>query len=146
MTWQLLSKKPIFKKTAQEIIEYVIRDMTSEKGGFYSAEDADSEGKEGRFYTWDYDELKHILTLEELDIVAKFYNIKKEGNFTSEAGTTEKENIFYQNISTEDFSKLHHIRQKELSDTLEKIRKKLFQIRKKRIHPEKDDKILIENG
>jgi len=140
-------KKSIFKKTAQEIIEYVIRDMTSEEGGFYSAEDADSEGKEGKFYTWEYDELKQILTSEELDLIAKFYNIKKEGNFTPEAGKTSKENIFYQTMSTEDYAKFYQIKEKELLGKLGKIRQKLFQIRKNRIHPEKDDKILTDwNG
>ena len=141
------TKKSIFKKTAQEIIEYVIRDMTSEEGGFYSAEDADSEGKEGKFYTWDYDELKQILTSEELDLIAKFYNIKKEGNFTPEAGKTSKENIFYQTMSTEDYAKFYLTKEKELLGKLGKIRQKLFQLRKNRIHPEKDDKILTDwNG
>ena len=142
-----VTKKPIFKKTAQEIIEYVFRDMTSEKGGFYYAEDADSEGKEGKFYTWNYDELEKILTSEELNLVAKFYNIKKEGNFTPEAGKTVKENIFYQTMSKEDYAKFYQIKEKDLLDKLGKIRKKLFQIRKNRIHPEKDDKILTDwNG
>ena len=66
-----VTKKPIFKKTAKEIIKNVICDMTSEEGGFYSAEDADSEGKEGKFYTWDYYELKQVLTSEEFDLVNK---------------------------------------------------------------------------
>jgi uncharacterized protein YyaL (SSP411 family) len=141
------TKKLVFKKTAREIIEYVIRDMTSEEGGFYSAEDADSEGKEGRFYTWAYDELEKILTLEELDLVARFYNARKEGNFTSESGEKGVENIFYQSNSTEDYAKLSHINQEKLKDDLERIRKKLFQRRKKRVHPEKDDKILTDwNG
>jgi len=142
-----VTKKPIFKKTAQEIIEYVFRDMTSKEGGFYSAEDADSEGEEGKFYTWDYDELKQILTSEELDLIIKLYNIKEDGNFSPEAGKTAKENIFYQTMSTEEYAKFYQIKEKELLDKLEKIRKKLFQTRKKRIHPEKDDKILTDwNG
>ena len=141
------TKKPIFKKTAQEIIEYVIRDMTSKEGGFYSAEDADSEGGEGKIYTWGYDELKQILTSDELDLVVKFYNIKKEGNFSHEAGKTVKENIFYQKMSIEKYIKFYQINEKELLDKLEKNRKKLFQIRKNRIHPDKDDKILTDwNG
>ena len=141
------TKKPIFKKTVYEIIEYILRDMTSEEGGFYSAEDADSEGKEGKFYTWDYDEIRKILNSEEFNIIEKLYNIKKEGNFSPEAETKENKNIFFQTISTEDFSKFYHISIKELLDKLEKIRIKLFNARKKRIHPEKDDKILTDwNG
>lgn len=141
------TKKSIFKKTANEIIEYIIRDMTSEKGGFYSAEDADSEGVEGKFYTWHYDELKQILTSEELDLVIKFYNIKKEGNFSSGAEKTEKLNIFYQTMSNEEFIEFYQIKEKDFLEKLEIIREKLFQIRKIRIHPEKDDKILTDwNG
>lgn len=142
-----ISKKQIFKKTVQEIIEYATRDMTSIEGGFYSAEDADSEGKEGKFYNWRYDELKQILTHKELNLVEKFYNIKKEGNYSSEIGKTSKENIFYQTTCTEDYAKYNQIKEKEFINELETIRKKIFQIRKKRVHPEKDDKILTDwNG
>lgn len=141
------TKRPIFKKVAQEIIEYVIRDMTSEKGGFFSAEDADSEGREGKFYIWEFKELEKILTFEELDIVEKFYNIKSEGNFKHESGNKAEENIFYQLMSVKDFIKYYKFDEKEFLDKLEIIRKKLFQIRKNRIHPDKDDKILTDwNG
>ena len=142
-----ISKKQIFKKTVQEIIEYATRDMTSIEGGFYSAEDADSEGKEGKFYNWRYDELKQILTHKELNLVEKFYNIKKEGNYSSEIGKTSKENIFYQTTCTEDYVKHNQFKEKEFINELETIRKKIFQIRKKRVNPEKDDKILTDwNG
>jgi hypothetical protein len=141
------TKKQIFKKTTQEIIEYVFRDMTSKEGGFYSAEDADSEGKEGKFYTWDYEELKEKLKPDEFRIIEKFYNIKRQGNFTPEAEKAERKNIFYQKMSIEEFSEFYKIKKEELIDKLEKIRSKLFQIRKKRIHPEKDEKILTDwNG
>jgi len=141
------TKKQIFKKTAEEIIEYVLRDMTSEQGGFYSAEDADSEGEEGKFYIWDYKELEQILTKQEFHFFKKLYNIKKEGNFVPEAEDKGKLNIFYQTMSLEEFTKYYGISDGELIDKLEKIRKKLFIIRKKRIHPDKDDKILTDwNG
>jgi uncharacterized protein YyaL (SSP411 family) len=141
------TKKPIFKKTVHEIIEYVSRDMTSKEGGFYSAEDADSEGKEGKFYTWDYEELKQILTSEELGIVEKYYSIKSEGNYKSEIGDNVKENIFYQSMVIDEYVEFYKIDKKELLDKLENIRKKLFKKRKDRIHPEKDDKILTDwNG
>ena len=142
-----VSKKQIFKKTAQELIEYVIRDMKSIEGGFYSAEDADSEGKEGKFYNWKYNELKKILNHKELNLLEKFYNIKKDGNYSSEIGKISEENIFYQTTCIEDFAKYNQIKEKEFIDALEKIRKKIFQIREKRVHPEKDDKILTDwNG
>ena len=145
-TYQL-TKKPIFKKTAREIIEYIFRDMTSEDGGFYSAEDADSEGEEGKFYIWEYYELKKILTEEELEIVTKYYNIKREGNFRPETVQTSKNNIFHQKMSLSEYAKFYKINEKQFLDKLDTIRKKIFQIRKKRIHPDKDDKILTDwNG
>jgi uncharacterized protein YyaL (SSP411 family) len=141
------TKKQLYKTTAQEIIEYVIRDMTSKEGGFYSAEDADSEGKEGKFYIWDYEELSKILTLEELTIVEKLYSISKYGNFSPEIGYKTNENIFYQTMSIEDYSKLCKINKEDLNEKLEEIRVKLFKVREKRIHPQKDDKILTDwNG
>jgi hypothetical protein len=141
------TKKEIFKKTAREIIEYVIRDMTSSKGGFYSAEDADSEEEEGKFYTWSYEEISKELTSEEMELASKFFNIKKEGNFNFGLDEKSKENIFYQTMDTADFAKFYKIEEKILLDKLEKIRKQLFLIREKRIHPEKDDKILTDwNG
>jgi uncharacterized protein YyaL (SSP411 family) len=142
-----VTKKPLFKKTVKEIIEYIHRDMTSKEGGFYSAEDADSEGEEGKFYTWGYDDLKLVLTEDEFDIITKYYNIKKDGNFISEPAQTTRNNIFYQLISTDEYSKFYQINEKDFLEKVEIIRKKLFQIRKKRIHPEKDDKILTDwNG
>jgi uncharacterized protein YyaL (SSP411 family) len=141
------TQKQIFKKTAQEIIEYILRDMTSAEGGFYSAEDADSEGIEGKFYYWNYEELKRVLTNEELNFIEKIYNIGKEGNYKPEVGKTTKNNIFYQTSSIEDHAKFNQINEKDILEKLEEIRKKIFKTRKTRIHPEKDDKILTDwNG
>jgi len=141
------TKKQVFKKTAEGIIDYVLRDMTSKEGGFYSADDADSEGEEGKFYIWDYYELKQILTPHEFDFIIRYYNIKKDGNFRPEAGIKGNLNILYQTMSLKDFAKYYKITEKELLVNLEKIRKKLYKIRVKRIHPEKDDKILTDwNG
>ncbi|MFO7676844.1 MAG: thioredoxin domain-containing protein [Thermoplasmatota archaeon] len=141
------TKNQIFKKTAEEIIEYVSRDMTSGEGGFYSAEDADSEGEEGKFYMWEYEELQQLLTPLEFDLIVTFYNIKKDGNFQPEMGKKQKKNIFYQTMSIKDFALYYKITEKELLAHLEKIRNTLYNIRKKRIHPQKDDKILTDwNG
>jgi len=68
--------------------------MTSGDGGFYSAEDADSDSKEGKFYLWTYDEMKQILTPEETELAFKIYNVQINGNFTEETSTNnEEENI-----------------------------------------------------
>jgi uncharacterized protein YyaL (SSP411 family) len=132
------TKKEFYKKTAKEIFSYVLRDMLSPEGGFYSAEDADSEGKEGKFYTWSKEDLREVLTEEELDLVIQIFNIKETGNFSEEAtGKSTNKNI----IHTRD------IPEKEVQKKLKIIRAKLFKEREKRIHPHRDDKILTDwNG
>ncbi|MBW2466637.1 MAG: thioredoxin domain-containing protein [Deltaproteobacteria bacterium] len=125
----------LFKETVREIFTYVLRDLTAPEGGFYSAEDADSEGEEGKFYVWTVDELKKILSPEEFDFVLKTYNVLQDGNFRDEAGG-EKTGANILHLS------------KQVSDKKHKeILKKLFTERTKKIHPHKDDKILTDwNG
>ncbi|MBN1861450.1 MAG: thioredoxin domain-containing protein [Candidatus Thermoplasmatota archaeon] len=141
------TRKQVFKKTAEEIIDYVLRDMTSEEGGFYSAEDADSDGMEGKFYLWRYDEVKKILPSDEFDLAVKYFDIKKEGNFKQEGGISGNLNIFHQPMSGKDFAHYYKITEKDLFINLERIRKKLYRVREQTTHPEKDDKILTDwNG
>ena len=70
-----------FAATARDILDYVLRDMTHPEGGFYSAEDADSEGHEGKFYCWTHEELSKLLSPEEFNVAARYFGITKEGNF-----------------------------------------------------------------
>ena len=74
-----------YAKTAQEIFAYVLRDMTAPNGGFYSAEDADSEGVEGKFYVWNLEEIDRVLDPDEADLVKRVFNAKSSGNFEEEA-------------------------------------------------------------
>ena len=138
---------PLCKQTAQEIFAYVLRDMTAPEGGFYSAEDADSEGIEGKFYVWTIDELQNVLSSSELDIVRDLYNIKTEGNFHEEAtGTLSEANIFHLTASVQNMFDDSVLVMKS-REKIEPIREKLFRAREKRIHPLKDDKILTDwNG
>ncbi|KGN00805.1 thioredoxin domain-containing protein [Clostridium botulinum] len=115
--------KSFYKEIAEKIFTYILRDMTSPEGGFYSAEDADSEGVEGKFYVWTLDEIERILG-EEAKEFCNIYDITKNGNF-------EGSNI--PNLIGKDLDDI---------DKLESLRKKLFEVREKRIHPFKDDKIL----
>lgn len=133
-----VTKNNIFKQTAKEIFAYVLRDMTSPEGGFYSAEDADSEGEEGKFYLWSNEELGKILEKKELDLATKVFNVDQSGNYLEESsGKKTGRNILH----------LKSIPESEIQDELEKIRIKLFNLRKKRKHPHKDDKILTDwNG
>ena len=70
------------RKLSRDILDYVLRDMTHPDGGFFSAEDADSEGHEGKFYCWTKDELSKLLTVDEFNVAAKYFGITAEGNFT----------------------------------------------------------------
>lgn len=129
------------KKTSIEILDYVSRVLTSPEGAFYSAEDADSNGIEGKFYLWKYEELSNYLGKEELDIFSKTFNVRKDGNFVDESkGIKSKQNIL--NLSDiDDRIKTNN------EKIVESIRKKLFFEREKRTHPGKDDKILTDwNG
>ena len=77
--------KSQFAQTAQEIFTYVLRDMTAPNGGFYSAEDADSEGVEGKFYVWNAEEINHVLEADEADLIKRAFNIRLSGNFEEES-------------------------------------------------------------
>ncbi len=137
-----------YKNTAKETFTYVIRDMTSPEGAFYSAEDADSEGEEGKFYLWTSDELEKILSNEEADLVLKVFNAEKAGNFAEEAsGRKTGANILHLNKSIEEMASELKLSPEALSQNLESIRVSLFKTREKRVRPLKDDKVLVDwNG
>jgi uncharacterized protein YyaL (SSP411 family) len=137
-----------YGKTAREIFTYVLRDMTSPEGGFYSAEDADSEGEEGKFYLWRQEEVRQALGNEEADFVAQVFNIEKDGNFTEEAtGKKSGANILYLRKPLEEIASDLNLPPQDLQARLQVVRQKLFSYRDKRVHPMKDDKILADwNG
>lgn len=145
--YQATGKKE-YRKTAEEIFDYVLRDLTSPEGGFYSAEDADSEGVEGKFYIWKEEEIRNILGKEDSDIFIKIYNTKEAGNFRDEA-TMEMtgQNILYMTKPLEETAKELKIPLSELESRMESSGKKLFEVREKRVRPHRDDKILTDwNG
>jgi uncharacterized protein YyaL (SSP411 family) len=142
-----------YGKTVFEILEYVSRNMTSPEGGFYSAEDADSEGVEGKFYLWTDKEIQQVLDKEEYELAVKVFNIGKTGNpaggtgFHEAHGGKSDSNILHMTKSVQKIAEDIKINEDELNNRIEKIREKLFKIREKRIHPFKDDKILTDwNG
>ncbi len=124
------------RRTAEQIFEYVLRDMTAPDGGFYSAEDADSEGVEGKFYVWSLEELRSVLDASELELAVKRFNVQPGGNFRDEStGKKTGENI------------LHLSGPAAEPAAFKAIREKLFAAREKRIHPLKDTKVLADwNG
>jgi len=143
-----LTKKQEYADIAHEIFTYVLRDMTDRKGGFYSAEDADSEGEEGKFYIWTKSEINKILGPIEGKQFTDIFGFKEDGNFHDEAtGQLVSNNIPYLKNKITKYGKTNNIDIRSLKTTLEKNRKVLFKYRDKRIHPLKDDKILTDwNG
>ncbi|MGF1671722.1 MAG: thioredoxin domain-containing protein, partial [Balneolaceae bacterium] len=134
--WQH-SKNALFKNTVYEITGYLKKHLLSEEGGFYSAEDADSDGEEGKFYVWSVDEIRNILSSDEAEHFLKLYNFQKEGNFRDEAtGQNTGNNIPY----LSDAPASNDIK-------ISNILKKLEKTREQRIRPLLDDKILTDwNG
>ncbi len=142
------TKKAEYAKTAHEIFTYVMRDMTSPEGAFYSAEDADSEGEEGKFYLWTDAEIQEVLSHERKDLAARLFNVTADGNFTDEvAGIKTGRNILHLTKSIEELASDLSMSVPDLRARMEEIREELFTYREKRIHPNKDDKILSDwNG
>jgi uncharacterized protein YyaL (SSP411 family) len=136
----LVSGDPRHAATARGIIQYVLRDMTDAGGGFYSAEDADSEGKEGKFYCWTMAELSQLLTPEEYKTAVRYFDVTEAGNFVdhSDPHPLKKQNV----LSVVDAS-LAPAEEKLLASAKEKM----FLARSKRIRPHLDDKVLASwNG
>ena len=125
-------------RNAREVLAYVTRDMTSVTGGFYSAEDADSEGEEGKFYTWKNAEVLEVLGPEDGEFFLATYRFQDEGNFLEEK------------THAKNGTNIPHLRSdltEEERSRLEPIRQKLWEHRETRVHPQKDDKILTDwNG
>lgn len=143
----LVTKNIFYQKVAEEILTYVLRDMTSPSGGFYTAEDADSEGIEGKFYLWTANEIRNILG-KDAEIFIRIFNVEQNGNWTEQAsGNKNGTNILSSRRAPDEINKIaieFNLLPHELKIKIEKSRKKLFEQREKRIHPYKDDKILTD--
>lgn len=132
-----ITGKPKYAKVVEEIFAYVLRDMTSPEGGFYSAEDADSEGEEGRFYVWSPQEINEALGEEDGALYCSIYDITPMGNFEGHSIPN-----LIETGSVEHAAEELGMDAAQLKERLEACRRRLFQQREKRIHPHKDDKIL----
>ncbi len=137
-----------YSRTVDEVFSFVLREMTSPEGGFYTALDADSEGEEGKFYLWSQDEIKSALTEEEAELASKVFNIRTEGNFTDErARKRTGKNILHTERSVSEIASELGIPVESLRDSIESIRQQLYECRETRVHPHRDDKILADwNG
>lgn len=145
--WRI-TENPLYKDTCYKIFNYLNRKMKSEEGAYYSAEDADSEGEEGKFYVWEKQEIYDALTKSEADLFCEFYNISEKGNFKDEAtGEYTGKNIPHLKDKIENIAENWEIDSGELAENLHQSRDTLYDLRDTRVHPLLDDKILTDwNG
>jgi uncharacterized protein YyaL (SSP411 family) len=134
---------PFYAGVAREIAAYVLRDMTGPEGAFYSAEDADSEGEEGRFYVWRASEVEEILGPEAAALFARAYGITAEGNWRDEAtGSAPGTNIPHLVESPTEEGAASEAAAEDLARRLDTARLRLFEARGRRVRPLRDDKVL----
>jgi len=131
-----VTKNQKYATITREIFDYVLRDMTDAEGGFYSAEDADSDGKEGAFYVWDPKQIEPILDKDETEIFIAYYGVTEEGNF--EEGKT----ILNITTSIEQLGEKFKKDRTTIASILTAARTKIFDERSKRIRPHRDDKVI----
>ncbi|MBN2129846.1 MAG: thioredoxin domain-containing protein [Sedimentisphaerales bacterium] len=131
-----ITKKETYAATARDILDYVLRDMTDAQGGFYAAEDADSEGREGTFYVWKPGEIGRVLGEEKARIFRRFYGVTDEGNFE------EGENVLHAAMSPEELAGEVGKTAAEVETILAEARRRLLERRNHRPRPYKDDKII----
>src|SRR5205085_5889228 len=122
-------------RTAEETLDYVVREMTDTRGGFYSSQDADSEGEEGKFFVWSRDEVKNALGDPDAAVFCDYYDVTDGGNF-------EGQNILHVNMSLAEIARKHDITTDQAQVIIQDGRRQLFAIREQRVKPGRDEKIL----
>ena len=125
----------LYKVSVDQTIDFIKRELMNEDSGFYSALDADSEGKEGKYYVWNFDEIQEILG-EDARLFCQYYDVSPEGNW-------EHTNILRVLVPLSDFARKKNIDEGELEKLLKQFSSKLFQQRSRRVRPQTDDKILL---
>ena len=136
--WQITGN-PLYRRITEETLDYVLREMTDPAGGFYSAQDADSEGVEGKFFVWTPNELRPLLG-DDADLIMGYYGVTEHGNF-------EGSNILNVPRPSADYANQQSISGEALSDAIARARTTLLEVREQRIHPLLDDKVLTSwNG
>jgi hypothetical protein len=130
-----ITGEPLFKAVVEETVAYLVREMLDAEGGFYSTQDADSEGEEGKFFVWTPAEIAQLLGEERGEIFSRIYDVSEEGNF-------EKKNILHPILTVEQASKFFRKDQTEIEALIADARQQLFTEREKRIKPFRDEKII----
>ena len=131
--WQLTGAD-FYRRIAAETLDYVAREMTHPDGGFYSTQDADSEGEEGKFFVWSIDEIRRLLG-DEAILFNDVYGVKKDGNF-------EGRNILHVARDPAEVARANGVGVERLGAILEEAKRKLFEAREQRVKPGRDEKVL----
>lgn len=129
------TRNEFYRRIAEETLDYVAREMTNEFGGFYSTQDADSEGHEGKFFVWSPNEVSAVLGADDATLFNAYYDVTVGGNF-------EGQSILNINDSLDDVAKKTGVSTEFLLETLQRGRQELFVAREKRIKPDRDEKVL----
>ena len=141
--WQVTGE-PEFRRVVEETLDYVLREMTSPAGGFYSTQDADSEGREGKFFLWTPSEVAELLEAEEARLFSAYYDITEHGNFP-EGGPGA--NILHIQRDLNDVARELGVAPDRLAQTIARGKEVLFAAREQRVKPGRDEKVLAEwNG
>jgi uncharacterized protein len=127
--------EPEFVGTARQILDYTLREMTSPEGGFYSSQDADSEGEEGKFFLWTPGEVSAVLESDLAQIAMRYFDVSAEGNF-------EGSNILHRTIELPEAARMFRKSEDEMAQAIASIQSSLFAAREQRIKPGRDEKIL----
>ena len=127
--------KPLYRRILEETLDYVAREMTDSSGGFYSSQDADSEGVEGKFFVWRPEEVLPVLGKEDGEIINRYFDVTPKGNF-------EGFSILHVAQDPATIAQEAGVDEEELDALIHRSRAKLLEAREKRVHPGRDDKIL----
>lgn len=143
------NEKDFYRNTVAEIFTYLLREMRSAEGGFYSAEDADSEGVEGKFYLWSEEEIKQVLSPKEAALVCAYFQVSAEGNYRPDfiedpSNVHTGRNILYVGESLDQIGAELGLSREESASILREARGKMYRARAERVPPYKDDKILTD--
>ncbi|MFP6827394.1 MAG: thioredoxin domain-containing protein [Pseudohongiellaceae bacterium] len=134
-----LSGNKFFRRVCEQTLDYVLRDMQLPEGGFYSATDADSEGEEGTFFTWTIEELKQALSAAEARLVVELYGVTEAGNFEG----SNILNLPKSHLELEKDGGVDGGSEDNFDSHLDRILEKLYLARERRVHPLRDDKLIV---
>src|SRR5438067_2346539 len=124
----LVTGNPFYRRIVEETLDYIVREMTSPEGGFYSTQDADSEGEEGKFFVWTPAEIEAALSPRDAQLFMQYYDVTQKGNF-------EGKNILHVSRDVEEIAKATQLSGKQVEDSLQQSRLQLFQVREQRVKP-----------